>query len=219
MNPVRAVLFDLDGVLIDSMPCHEWAWRKVLSEIGIELEPLYIRLHEGEKAEATTRRLLREHGKEMSDADLSVLVERKRTLYRKSAPKGLIPEARQTVEKLLAAGIRCCIVTGSVRANMTSVLTDEEIALFNPVISAEMYKHGKPHPEPYLKGLEALELPASECIVVENAPRGIQSAKAAGIRVVALTVTLPREHLAEADFIFEHHEQILNIVGLESQSK
>ena len=216
MNRVRAILFDLDGVLIDSMPHHERAWRQVLSEIGIKLDPLYVRLHEGEKAEATVHELLREHGREMSDSEVEILIERKRKLYRTTAPKGLIPGARKTVEKLLDAGIRCSIVTGSVRANMASVLSDEEIALFDPVISAEMYNRGKPHPEPYLKALEKLGLLAEECIVVENAPRGIQSAKAAGIKVIALTVTLPPEHLVEADFIFEHHSNILDIVGIKS---
>ena len=219
MNSVRAVIFDLDGVLIDSMPHHIRAWQQILGEIGIQVDSLYIRLHEGEKAEATTRRLLQEHGMEMSDKDLALLIERKRTLYRKTAPQGLMPGARRTVEKLKAAGIPCAIVTGSVRANMTSVLSDDEIALFNPVITAEMYTHGKPHPESYLKALEEIKLQASECLVVENAPRGIQSAKAAGIKVAALTVTLPRKYLSEADVILDYHEELLNIAGLKFQKK
>jgi beta-phosphoglucomutase len=214
VNSVHAVLFDLDGVLIDSMPCHERAWRQVLGEIGIEPPPLYIRLHEGEKAETTIRRLLQEWGRGATDEEVAALIQRKRELYRGMAPRGLIPAARRTVEKLRAAHIRCGVVTGSVRANMNGVLTDEEIALFEPIISAEMCHHGKPHPEPYLKALEVVGLPAQECLVVENAPLGIQSGKAAGMRVAALTVTLPREHLTGADVILENHEELLEIVGL-----
>jgi len=217
MSSVRAILFDLDGVLIDSMPIHEQSWRQVLNEIGIQLDPLYLRLHEGEKAEATIRELLGEHGREMSDSEVSELIERKRQLYRKTAPRGLIPGARRTVEKLRAAGIRCGIVTGSVRANMATVLTEEEIALFNPVVTAEMYHRGKPHAEPYLTALESLGLPGKECVVVENAPRGIESAKAAGIKVVALTLTLPREYLTEADIILDRHDELLGYIGLASQ--
>ncbi|MBU1935964.1 HAD family phosphatase [bacterium] len=217
MSPKRAVLFDLDGVLIDSMPHHISAWQQVLGEIGIQIDSLYIRLHEGEKAEATVGRLLQEHGMEMSDNDLAQLIERKRALYRKTAPQGLIPGARYTVEKMKEAGIRCAIVTGSVRANMTSVLSDDDIALFNPVITAEMYTRGKPHPEPYLKALEEMKLAASDCLVVENAPRGIQSAKAAGIKVAALTVTLPRKYLSEADVICDRHDELLRIVGVETE--
>ncbi len=214
MNSVRAVLFDLDGVLIDSMPYHERAWRQVLSEIGIEPPPLYIRLHEGEKAETTVHKLLKEWGRSATDAEVARLIARKRDLYRGMAPRGLIPAARQTVEKLRAARIHCSVVTGSVRANMNGVLTDEEMALFDPIISAEMYLCGKPHPEPYLKALEVLRLPAQDCLVVENAPLGIQSGKAAGIKVVALTVTLPREHLTDADVILDNHEGLLEIIGL-----
>ena len=217
MMSIRAVLFDLDGVLIDSMPHHIRAWQQVLSEIGIQVDSLYIRLHEGEKAEATIGRLLHEHGMEMSKDDLEQLIDKKRTLYRKTAPKGLIPGARYTVEKLKAAGIICAIVTGSVRANMTSVLSDDDIALFDPVITAEMYTHGKPHPEPYLTAIKALKLPASDCLVVENAPRGIQSAKAVGIKVVALTVTLPKKYLSEADVICDRHDELLNIVGVKTK--
>ncbi len=216
MNSIRAVLFDLDGVLIDSMPYHERAWRQVLSEIGIEPPPLYIRLHEGEKAETTVRKLLREWNREANDDEVAALIKRKRELYCQTASHGLIPAARLIVEKLRAAGIHCSIVTGSVRANMNGVMTTEEIALFDPIISAEMCLHGKPHPEPYLKALGALQLPAHGCIVVENAPLGIQSAKAAGLKVVALTVTLPREHLAEADVILERHEALLDIIELKS---
>lgn len=216
MKPTRAVLFDLDGVLINSMPYHEQAWRQVLSEVGIEPPPLFIRLHEGEKAETTVHKLLREWNREASDSEVAALIKRKRELYRSSAPHGLIPAARRTVEKLRAARILCSIVTGSVRANMNGVMSAEEIALFDPIISAEMCHHGKPHPEPYLKALEALGLPAHECIVVENAPLGIQSAKAAGIKVVALTVTLPRDYLTEADVILEKHEELLDIIGLKS---
>ncbi|MFH1011850.1 MAG: HAD family phosphatase [bacterium] len=214
MNRVQAVLFDLDGVLIDSMPSHERAWRQVLSEVGIEPSPLYIRLHEGEKAETTVRKLLQEWGRSATDAEVTKLIARKRELYRSMAVHGLIPAARQTVDKLLAAKIRCGIVTGSVRANMNGVMTAEEIALFDPIISAEMCQHGKPHPEPYLKALEILNLPAHACLVVENAPLGIRSAKAAGIQVVALTVTLPREQLSEADVIVDRHEELLEIVGV-----
>jgi len=216
MNRVQAVLFDLDGVLIDSMPSHERAWRQVLGEIGIEPPSLYIRLHEGEKAETTIRRLLREWGIEASDEEVTTLIERKRELYRGMAVRGLIPAARRIAEKFLSAKIHCGIVTGSVRANMNGVMTAEEIALFDPIISAEMCQHGKPHPEPYLKALEVLNLPARECLVVENAPLGIQSAKAAGIRVAALTVTLPREYLTEADVILDHHNELLKVVGLTS---
>jgi len=216
MTRVRAVLFDLDGVLIDSMPVHEQAWRQVLEEIGIRLDSLYIRLHEGEKAETTVHELLRQHGREMSEGEVAQLIERKRRLYRGAAPHGLIPEARRTVEKLRAAHIRCGIVTGSVRSNMATVLSEGEIALFDPIISAEMYNQGKPHPEPYLKALELLQLPAQECLVVENAPRGIQSARAAGIKVAALTLTLPREYLTEADVVLDRHDELLHVIGLVS---
>ncbi|MBU1983724.1 HAD hydrolase-like protein, partial [bacterium] len=111
----KVVLFDLDGTLIDSMPAHVKAWRTALREIGIELDELYIQLHEGEKAEVTLARLAEEHGLNMSPKQLKDLIKRKRDLYRNDAPTGLNTEARRLVEELCLQEIMCCIVTGSIR--------------------------------------------------------------------------------------------------------
>ena len=96
MSKIRAVFFDLDGTIIDSMPAHVKAWRKVLSDIGIRLDDLYVELHEGEKAEDTIFRLAEENNLKMSRDDLLGLIESKRKLYRTMAPRGLIPEARSS---------------------------------------------------------------------------------------------------------------------------
>ncbi len=212
MTRTRAVLWDLDGTLIDSMPAHVVAWRTVLKDIGIELDDLYVRLHEGEKAEVTVGRLIAEHGMNMSAVDLAGLIEKKRAIYRTMSPKGLIPAARRLIVELNGRGVESSIVTGSIRANLNGVVSSEEQSLFKRIISADDYEHGKPAPDPYLLGIAQSGFTAEECLAFENAPLGIQSAKAAGLRTVAITTTLPESYLNGADFIITSYEEVKGLL-------
>ncbi|MBU0691927.1 HAD family phosphatase [bacterium] len=208
----RAVFFDFDGTLIDSMPAHVSAWSEILKGIGIDLEDKYFEMHEGEKAEDTIDTLLRENGIEMSDAERDELIDRKRALYRSRAPKGLIPEARALVNALRERDIFCDIVTGSVKRNMTAVLSDEELALFRNIITPDDYQRGKPQPDPYLTALKASGLVPGACLVLENAPLGIRSAKAAGLYTLAITTTLPPYVLNDADRIISSFQELIDSI-------
>lgn len=206
---IKAVFFDLDGTLVDSMPAHEQAWTTVLGELGIQLTALYVQLHEGEKADDTFRRLLSEHGLHYSDAQMHALLERKRALYRAAAPAGLIPEARALVQACAARGLMCAIVTGSVRSNLNGVVPPEDVRLFRHIITADDYARGKPAPDPYLLAVEKSGLSAPECLALENAPLGIQSARAAGVLTVAITTTLPARYLSNAHHVVTAYDHVL----------
>ena len=208
----RAVFFDFDGTLIDSMPAHVSAWAEILKSVGIDLEDKYFEMHEGEKAEDTIASLFRENGVQMSREERDALIERKRELYRSRAPKGLIPEARQLVDALREREIHCDIVTGSIKQNMTAVLSDEEMALFRNIVTPHEYSSGKPEPDPYLTALKISGLAPESCLVLENAPLGIRSAKVAGIYTVAITTTLPPYLLSDANRIISSFPEFLDSI-------
>jgi beta-phosphoglucomutase len=207
---IQAVLFDFDGVLVDSMPAHVKAWQQILAEIGITPPDLYIELHEGEKAEVTVSRLLTEHGQDASPQRVLELITRKRSLYHQSAPTGLVPAARSLVDELRRRTIQSHIVTGSILRNLERTISVGELALFTTITAADDYEFGKPHPAPYLTGLARTGCVAADCLVLENAPLGIRSARAAGLKTLAIATTLPASYLGAADHIITSYEELLD---------
>jgi beta-phosphoglucomutase len=188
------------------------AWQQILGEIGIEIEHLYIELHEGEKAETTVLRLLQQHDQDHSTERVNALIEKKRALYQSNAPRGLNNDARNLVDALRQRGLKCHIVTGSNLRNLEKTISTEEFGLFETVTAADDYHFGKPDPEPYLTGIARGKCRSEEALVLENAPLGVRAAKAAGIRTIAITTTLPQDYLSEADHIIHHYEELLSYV-------
>jgi len=207
------VLFDLDGVLIDSCEVHVSSWIEVFRPYGVELTPEWLNLQEGRRSMEIARAIVDEHQLTIDDAGLARLIARKRALYRAQAPQGMRPDARAAVEGLKGLGWALGLVSGSVRDNMNAVLEPDEQALFEVVITAEDYDHGKPNPEPYLVACKRLGLEPGRCIAVENAPLGIASARAAGMRVMALTSTLPEELLQQADTVISELTVLPQMLG------
>lgn len=209
---IHAVFFDFDGVLVESMLAHARAWRETLNDVGLPIDEQYIMLHEGEKAVDTVSRLLRDNGQRADDDRVQELIKSKTVRYRNYAPHGLVPEARSLTDELKRRGIRCWVVTGSRRMNVQAVISPEEEALFEEILSAENYERGKPDPAPYLAALDRSGLQADECLVLENAPLGVQSATAAGLKTIAITTTLPPEHLSGADEIISSYDELLKFI-------
>jgi beta-phosphoglucomutase len=211
LQDIRAVLFDLDGVLIDSPPVHIWSWGEVLRPFNITVPAERLHREEGRKAEEIARNIFADNHVEISDADLNILIQRKRELYRSRAPADLTEDAVIVINKLRNKGWFTGLVSGSARSNLLTVLNEARLSLFDVVLTAESYGLSKPHPEPYLTGCRKLHLHPENCIAVENAPLGIQSAKSAGLKVIALTSTLPVSELPGAD---EYIEKLIDLTGI-----
>jgi len=212
LRQFQAVIFDLDGVLIDSMPHHVAAWQEVFRSFHVEVPAEELRRHEGEKARITIGRLAKKHGLSFSDAELEELVERKRRIYRKQAPRGMRPVARKALAALKKRGFKTAIVTGSVRPNLEWTLSPDDLALFDVIVTSEECINGKPDAEPFQKAAQRLGLAPEHCLVIENAPLGIRSAKAAGMACLALTTTMERGVLQEADWIVQDLDGIADLI-------
>ena len=200
-NRFTAVLFDLDGVLIDSPAAHVRAWRELFRPYGLTLPAERLHLEEGRRSLEIARGIIAEYRLPIDDATLDSLLTRKREFYRAAMPRGLREDARAALNDARQRGLKVGLVSGSARENVTAALEETTLALFQAVITAEDYRTGKPDPEPYLTACRRLKVNPGDALAVENAPLGIASAKAAGLAVAALTSTLPREKLAGADWV------------------
>ena len=191
---VRGVLFDLDGVLADTEPLHWAAYREVLLELGVdvgieEYRRRFISQGGGPEYACETYRL---------PFGPDELRARKLPRYLALLRRGVQarPGARAALERL-RGGFRTAVATNSVRAEVELILGSLGLApLLDAIVAREDYHDAKPAPDAYLTAARALGLGADECVVVEDTPRGLGAALAAGMRAVAL----PNELTADNDF-------------------
>ena len=209
-----AILFDMDGVLYDSMPNHSMAWSQAMERFGMHMTPHDVYLNEGATGRDTVVRIsLRDRGYEASEQEIDDIYGYKAQLFRSMPEARVMPGSQEVLRKAKALGLKILIVTGSGQKNLIErVQRDYEGYITRDrMVTAFEVKRGKPYPDPYLKGLQIAGVPASEAVVVENAPLGIRAAVAAGIDTIAVN-TGPLEDeilLAEKPALLLHSMQEL----------
>jgi sugar-phosphatase len=184
-----ALLFDLDGVLIDSTPAVSRVWSQWAEERGFDPAEVVAHAH-GRPSIATVRKYL-----PMSDAD----AENREVERRETADVGgivLLAGARELLESLPRD--RWTIATSCTRRLAEVRLRAAGLPVPERLVTSTDVSEGKPHPEPFLKAAAKLGFPASECIVLEDVPAGIRAGKAAGSRVIALRSTVQDRELRDA---------------------
>lgn len=204
----KAALIDMDGVLYDSMPRHAHAWRKTMLTMGVDIPEEEFFLYEGMTGPATINLILqRERGETLSEEECLNLYKKKADLFRLLGEVSVMPGARSVIEFLQRHDVQRVLVTGSAQSTLLERLEKDYPGGF-PIekrVTALDVRRGKPHPEPYLRGLEKAGVKADEAFVIENAPLGVRAAKAAGIFTIAvMTGPIPRE-----EFEAEHADLIL----------
>ncbi len=198
----------MDGVLYDSMKYHTLAWYKTISELGIPCTRDEFYLYEGMTGPATINLLYRRtFGKDCNEEEVHKIYEHKSKLFREQGLRERMPGADLLLLKLKDAGLRRILVTGSSQLSLLDSLEKDYPGAFDKSdrVTGMDVVYGKPHPEPYLKGLELAGVSKNEAIVIENAPLGVRAGKAAGIFTIAITTgPIPKSAFEEegADLIF-----------------
>ncbi len=205
MTDVKAVLFDLDGVLVDTLHYHYLGWQKMFSDLGAKISEHTVLLHEGRNSREILPILLDEANVVVPALEHDKFIEGKRSHYRKIVD----------VSRLKASGLKVAIVTACSQKTMESSLSKEHRKLFDLIQTGDDVPRAKPNPDPYDLARKKLGFKKNECIIVENAPLGIESAKAAGMTCVAVETTLGAEYLGEADYIVSDIKEILELPVLE----
>ncbi|MBZ0273048.1 HAD family phosphatase [bacterium] len=205
-----AVIFDVDGVLVDTMGFHVEAWVRAGEELGIEIDEHEIYEREGEPGLKTAKDIIKRAGLMSTRARAETLIAKKEENYKRLAAKPrLFPGAEPVVRALFDQGLLTAFVTGTSRHETESVLPTSLMSMFRASVCGDEVTHGKPNPEPYMKGMRILGVAPRETLVIENAPFGIRSAKTAGATVWALRSYLGDESLSEADRLFDALTDIL----------
>ncbi len=208
---MKAALFDMDGVIIDSMPYHVKAWQKALAEIGLSAPAELIYLHEGAIEPETAVQIFCDNGCKIDEKGFHKLFKRQREIFSNHYQKEvkLYDGAEKILSELKNRGWKIALVTSSHREVLEKVLPIHVFNLMDYVVTGDEVKRRKPNPDPYLTGLAGLNVNPSQSVVVENAPAGIRAAKAAGLKCIALTTTLSPEYLKEADEILSDHNELI----------
>jgi HAD superfamily hydrolase (TIGR01509 family) len=205
---LNSVIFDMDGVIVDGMPYHIESWKKALSTVGITVTDLEIYLMEGMTGEETIKELINKKKKSLSDESIRSVLKLKRKIFNDIFTVKLMKGSKELLLELHRLNYRLALVTGTRLEVVKKVLQMGLDDVFKIVITGEMVSNGKPDPEPYLKAVNELGVNKEDCLVVENAPAGITSAKNAGLTCFAVQTSLPGEYLKGADKIFQSIDEL-----------
>ena len=211
-KPYRAIIFDMDGVIVDSEPLHERAFLETFEELGLlETHGIHFPDYFGRSDRAVWNAFMERHQPKQSLDELTDMKE-SRLIRVLRSKEPLFPPVPQLIEKL-AARYPLAVASGSVHRVIAEVLTLRDLRrFFGPVVSAQDVTHGKPAPDIFLRAASLMGVAPEDCCVIEDTTAGIHAARAAGMHVIAITNTYPREKLHEANLVVKTYDEIEQVL-------
>ena len=213
MTKNKAYFFDMDGVLFDSMPHHAIAWEEVMKKHGLSFTARECYVNEGRTGESVIREAMwKARNRDATPSEIEQIYAEKSAYFHQLGEALPIPNIAEVLQYVQSCGHQIWVVTGSGQRTLIDTLHTVFPGIFDNqrMITAFDVTHGKPNPEPYLKAWKRSGLKKEQCVVIENAPLGIQSGKDAGLTVYAVnTGILTREDLTQADEVFDDMAQLL----------
>jgi len=214
LKNIEAIIFDMDGVLVDSEPLHEKTAKMTLREYNIEIPA-----SEWEHFSGTTDwDMFTYIVKNFTDGNVSVeeLVAHRNKTYLEVAPKKIemVKGAYDFIRQIRQKGLKIALTTSSTKDIQQMVFNKFHLhRYFDAIITGDEIKHGKPHPEPYQKTVKKLGIAPKNCLVIEDSTNGIKSAKAAGSIAVGITTSFPKKTLqnAGADYVVDTFQELSDI--------
>ena len=206
----KAVFFDMDGVILESMSFHVRAWQEVLNEKGVSVPEELIYLNEGAIEPKTAIAIFEKNGLPMDEDGFKCIFRRQMEIFTTSYQPMVhpYPEVPGLIGRLSDQGVKMALVTSSHMEVVKKVLPQKILDLMSYVVTGDEGLRRKPFPDPYLSAMQGLGFSADSCLVVENAPAGIAAAKAASLKCVAITTTLEPERLSHADVVLSSHREL-----------
>ncbi|WP_342305376.1 HAD family phosphatase [Methanolobus sp. ZRKC5] len=204
----KGIIFDSDGVLVNSMPYHAKAWVDVFAELDINVMEEDIYEIEGSNHVGVINLIFKKAGK-IPELDIYDTILQKKRAHFLENNRAETFEGMYECLSSMKPRFKLAVASGADRTIVTSLMEKFYPGIFDAIISGEDVKKGKPDPEPYNRAVELLELDKNECFVVENAPLGVESAKNAGMFCVGIPTYIDAIKLQEADLIVKDHSALI----------
>ena len=203
-----AIIFDMDGVIVDSEPRHERAFRNVFEQIGYgETHGIDFPSYYGRSDHALWVDFIAKHKPTQTIDELSEWKQRRfLEMIREEQP--IFEDLPQLVQRLSLV-YKLGLASGSYHPTIDAILSLKDLRQYFPVVvSVQDVPHGKPAPDVFLRAAELLRVPPTECCVIEDAAAGVEAARAAKMTVIAITNSLPAEKLTRANHIVSTYKEI-----------
>lgn len=205
---LRAVLWDMDGVLVLSGDVHYDAWTRVLAEYGLSMTREQFEETFGMNNHNILRRL---YDRRLSPAQAHEVATRKEQVYRELARGRVqpLPGVREWLARLPKAGWRQAVASSGPMANIAVILNElDEWDAFDAVLTGARLERSKPDPALFLQAAAAVGTPPARCVVVEDSTAGVEAARRAGMRCIAVTTTRAAEDLRSADLVVDRLDRL-----------
>jgi HAD superfamily hydrolase (TIGR01509 family) len=205
---LKALIFDMDGVLVDSMPFHAAAWKKAFIDLGMEIQDEDIYAIEGSNPEKGLQVLIRKARREPEAYDFEMIT----AIYRHEFKRIFELKAFEGMKEclgMLKQRFLLSVVSGSDHCIVHSIVDELFPSIFDIVITGDDIKNPKPCPDPFLKAVELLKVHREECIIIENAILGVEAAKRAEIYCIGIPTYLEPSQLDRADIVIGDHKELI----------
>jgi beta-phosphoglucomutase len=209
---VQAIVFDFDGVLADSEPLHLRSYQEIFEPHGVKLDTrTYCERYLGFDDEGAFRQIIADYGLMLGDEEIELLmVEKSRRFAALVSGQNVLYPGAAACARALAAVWPVGVASGALRHEIELMLRGAGLTdTFKFIVAAGETERTKPAPDPYLRAAELHGVPPSACVAIEDSRWGLESARTAGLRTIAITHTYPREELTRnADLVVDRLEEI-----------
>lgn len=203
----KAVIWDLDGVIVDTAPFHFAAWRKIVEGRGRNYTKEDFQESFGRRNDDILCSLF----EDISSGEIESLSQRKEEIFRSLVRNNVkpLPGVLRLMDILDQQRFSIALASSAPYGNIELMLSEIGIKdRFHSIIGSDEVSKGKPDPEGFLKAAERVEVAPERCIVIEDAPSGVEAAKDCGMKCIAITNTHPRQALAGADLVVDNLESV-----------
>jgi HAD superfamily hydrolase (TIGR01509 family) len=212
---LKALIFDMDGVLVDSMPFHAAAWKKAFLDMGMEIQDRDIYAIEGSNPRNGLPLLIRKARKEPEAYDFEIITSIYRQEFKRVFELKAFDGMKECLD-LLKKRFMLSVVSGSDHVIVHSIVDQLFPDIFDIVVTGDDIKNSKPDPDPFLEAVELLNVRREECVVIENAILGVEAAKKAEIYCIGVPTYVEPSQLDRADLVVGDHRQLMqHLLSLE----